>query len=103
MEIIEIISSKVNLDKNILEVSFRTNQDSEDEIREDKIDYNLVDEYGYVLEDESFDFFSLGDDEDEEYEFDEFEDVQIDENELMSFLNEYYMVNPDNLPRAESF
>lgn len=103
MEIIEIVSSKVNLDKNILEVSFRTNQDSEDEIREDKIDYNLVDEYGYILEDESFDFFSFGDDEDEEYEFDEFEDVQIDENELMSFLNEYYMVNPDNLPRAESF
>ena len=57
MEIIEIVSSRIDLEKNLLEVSFRTIDDSDDEIREDKIDYNLVEEYGYTIEDESFDFF----------------------------------------------
>ena len=49
MEIIEIVTSRIDLEKNLLEVSFRTIDDSDDEIREDKIDYNLVEEYGYSI------------------------------------------------------
>jgi hypothetical protein len=103
MEILEIVSSRIDTDKNLLEVQFRTITDSEDEIREDKIDYSLVLEYGYVLEDETFDLFDdFYDDEDEDYSFDD-DTIDIDENELISFLNEYYMVNPDSLPKSTPF
>ncbi len=103
MEILEIVSSRIDTDKNLLEVQFRTITDSEDEIREDKIDYSLVLEYGYVLEDETFDLFdNFYDDEDEDYSFDD-DTIDIDENELISFLNEYYMVNPDSLPKSTPF
>ncbi len=102
MEIIEIVNSRIDLEKNLLEVSFRTIDDSDDEIREDKIDYNLVEEYGYAIEDESFDFFDFDDEEeDEDYILDE--EVPIDESELIAFLNEYYTVNPDNIPKSELF
>ena len=102
MEIIEIVSSRIDLEKNLLEVSFRTIDDSDDEIREDKIDYNLVEEYGYTIEDESFDFFVFEDEEEEEdYILDE--EVPIDESELIVFLNEYSTVNPDNVPKSELF
>jgi hypothetical protein len=40
-------------------VSFRTIDDSDDEIREDKIYYNLVEEYGYAIEDESLSIFLI--------------------------------------------
>jgi hypothetical protein len=103
MEILEIVSSRIDTDKNLLEVQFRTITDSEDEIREDKIDYSLVLEYGYVLEDETFDLFDdFYDEEDEDYSFDD-DTIDIDENELISFLNEYYMVNPDSLPKSTPF
>jgi len=102
MEIIEIVNSRIDSEKNLLEVSFRTIDDSDDEIREDKIDYNLVEEYGYAIEDESFDFFDFDDEEeDEDYILDE--EIPIDESELIAFLNEYYTVNPDNIPKSELF
>ena len=99
MEIIEIVSSRIDLEKNLLEVSFRTIDDSDDEIREDKIDYNLVEEYGYSIEDESFDFF------DDDLEDDLFEEtkIELDEDILTSFLNEYYIVNPDSIPGPEFY
>ena len=43
------------------------------------------------------DFFPY-DDEDDYYE-DEFQ--SIDEDQLISFLNEYYVVNPNKLPKSE--
>jgi hypothetical protein len=70
----------------------------EDQIRTDNIDFKVVTEYGYELETESFDFFS----DDEEYE-DSDTEVEFDEHELLSFLNEYYMVNPDQLPHVEIY
>jgi len=102
MEIIEIVNSRIDSEKNLLEVSFRTIDDSDDEIREDKIDYNLVEEYGYAIEDESFDFFDF-DDEEEDEDYILNEEVPIDESELIAFLNEYYTVNPDNIPKSELF
>ena len=87
MEVVEIISYLVNPKTDLLEVSFRLMGDSEDMIREDKIDYSVAEEYGYTLEDdESFDFF-VYEDEDEgpkdyQYEycrnyFDESNDIEI--------------------------
>lgn len=104
MEVLEIINSRIDVDKNLLEVQFRTISDSDDEIREDKIDYNLVLEYGYVLEDETFDLFdNFYDEDDDDYPSIDEDSIQIDEDELMSFLNEYYMVNPDSLPKSTPF
>ena len=64
MEIKEIVDYFVNLETNILEVNFRTIEDSEDEVRIGNIDYSVVNEYGYDLETESFDFFVEEDDDD---------------------------------------
>lgn len=100
MEIKEIVSYFLNTDSNILEVTFRTIDDSDDMVRNDQIDYTIVEEYGYELETESFDFF------DDEFEDDGFineEKVELDEDELITFLNEYYQINLDSLPKADFY
>jgi hypothetical protein len=99
MEIVEIVSSFLNPTSNILEVTFRTMDDNDDVIRTDNINYNISKEYGYELMSESFDFFS---DDFEEDELDN-EKFELDEDELISFLNEYYEVNPKNLPSSEVY
>lgn len=103
MEIVEIISYSVNVKKNILEVSFRTMDDSDEVMREDSMDYSLAEEYGYQLEEEDYDlFFDMDDDEDYEEDFDT-EEVFLDEDQLISFLNEYYTVNPNSLPKPDVY
>jgi isopropylmalate/homocitrate/citramalate synthase len=99
MEIVEIVSSFLNPTSNILEVTFRTMDDNDDVIRTDNINYNISKEYGYELMSESFDFF---DDDFDEDELDN-EKFELDDDELISFLNEYYEVNPNNLPSAEVY
>ena len=79
MEIKEIISYYLNGDTNIIEVSFRTIEDEEDVLRNDTIDYTIVEEYGFDLVTESFDFF--GDDEDYEGGIFEEEIIELDEDE----------------------
>lgn len=102
MEIKEIVSYFLNTDSNILEVSFRTIEDDEDVLRNDNINYNIVGEYGFDLVTESFDFF------DDEFDDDGFSDenwdkVELDEDDLISFLNEYYTVNPNLLPESDLY
>lgn len=101
MEIKEIISYYLNGDTNIIEVSFRTIDDEEDVLRNDTIDYSIVEEYGFDLITESFDFF--GDDDDIEGGIFEEETIELDEDELVIFLNEYYMINPSQLPKSEFY
>lgn len=96
MEIIEIISYKLNKTSDTLEVKFRTNEDSKDEIRVDTVELKETDDFGYILINEDFGFY---DDEDEDDELLNFND--IDENELMSFLNEYYMIYSERIPEKE--
>ena len=100
MEIIEIVNYFLNSDSNILEVSFRTIDDEDDVLRTDNIDYSIVLEYGFELETESFNFFS------EDFEEDlivEEEKIELDEDELISFLNEYYTINQESLPKSEFY
>jgi hypothetical protein len=100
MEIKEIISYFLNPDTNVLDVSFRTIEDSEEVLRTDNIDYTHVEDYGFDLVSESFDFF------DEEFEDDELyeeEKIELDEEELIIFLNEYYTINPDAVPKSEFY
>jgi hypothetical protein len=99
MEIKEIVSYFLNSDTNIMEVSFRTIDDNDEVLRTDNIDYTVVETYGFDLITESFDFFG----EEFEDELIEEEKVELDEDELTTFLNEYYTINPDVLPKAEFY
>ena len=100
MEIKEIVSYYFNSEKNLLEVSFRTIEDDEDVVRIDTINYDVVESYGFDLVTESFDFFA-DDLDDESYE--EEGKVELDEDELITFLNEYYIVNPDSIPEPKFY
>ena len=99
MEIKEIVSYYFNNEANLVDVSFRTIEDEEDVVRVDTIDYSVIESYGFDLITESFDFF------DDDLEDDSYEEVKIelDEDILTSFLNEYYIVNPDSIPDVEFY
>jgi hypothetical protein len=99
MEIKEIVSYYFNNETNLVDVSFRTIEDEEDVVRIDTIHYSVMESYGFDLITESFDFF------DDDLEDDLYEEVKIelDEDILISFLNEYYIVNPKSLPNSELF
>ena len=100
MEIKEILSYFLNSDSNILEVSFRTIEDEDDVLRNDNINYSIVSEYGFELETETFDVF--GEEFDEDLG-DDNEKIELDEDELISFLNEYYTINENSIPKAELY
>jgi hypothetical protein len=99
MEIKEIVSYYFNNETNLVDVSFRTIEDEEDVVRIDTINYNVIESYGFDLITESFDFF------DDDLEDDLFEEtkIELDEDILISFLNEYYIVNPDSIPDPEFY
>jgi hypothetical protein len=99
MEIKEIVSYYFNNETNLVDVSFRTIEDEEDVVRIDTINYNVIESYGFDLITDSFDFF------DDDLEDDLFEEtkIELDEDILISFLNEYYIVNPDSIPDPEFY
>ena len=99
MEIKEIVSYYFNNETNLVDVSFRTIEDEEDVVRIDTIDYSVIESYGFDLITESFDFF------DDDLEDDSYEEtkIELDEDILISFLNEYYIVNPDSIPDVEFY
>jgi hypothetical protein len=99
MEIKEIVSYYFNNETNLVDVSFRTIEDEEDVVRIDTINYNVIESYGFDLITESFDFF------DDDLEDDLFEEtkIELDEDILISFLNEYYIVNPSSIPGPEFY
>lgn len=100
MEIIEILSFNLDKGKDILEVTFRTNDDSDETMRYDNVECLTVKQYGYELFAESFDFFN---DDEEDDDLKGGVDFEIDEEALISFLNEYYTLHPELLPRAEIY
>ncbi len=102
MEIKEIVSYFLSSESNILEVSFRTIDDEDDVLRTDNIDYSVTEEYGFVLESDTFGFYDSEFDEEEDL-FEEESKIELDEDELISFLNEYYEINPRLLPKAELY
>lgn len=102
MEIKEIVSYFLSAESNILEVSFRTIDDEDDVLRTDNIDYSVTEEYGFVLESDAFGFYDSEFDEEEDL-FKEESKIELDEDELISFLNEYYEINPKSLPKAELY
>ena len=104
MEIKELVSFYINEVSETLDVSFRMTGDSDDEIREDQINLTEVDVFGYNFRKKN----NLGLFDDEDDEFEDFEDFELDEEfeddyEIMSFLNEYYLIYPDKLPDVSLF
>jgi hypothetical protein len=102
MEIIEVVTFHLNNFEEVLEVSFRTNSDNEDVIREAKIPYIDLEDFGYEFHNDSDEFNELNESDDLFEEFED-EDLFIDESEILSFLNEYYTLYMDKLPSAELF
>jgi hypothetical protein len=103
MEVNELISYYLNETLEVLEVTFRTTLDAEDEFREDKIHFDEITDFGYnfVTKDNS-NYRSLLE---EEYDEDDYDDDElfVDEEEVTSFLNEYYLIYPSKLPDSDLF
>lgn len=97
MEIRELVSYYIYEDTKRIEVTFRLTLDSEDEARNDIINLEEAEEFGYKLINDNNDFFQFDDEEEED--FDDF--IDMDEDLLINFLNEYYIVNPTKLPKTE--
>jgi hypothetical protein len=95
MEITELISYNINHGKDTVEVKFRMNEDEDSEIRTDEIQLTEADDFGYTIILEDFDFYDDEDDDDIETTDD------VDEDELIAFLNEYYMIYPERLPTKD--
>jgi hypothetical protein len=102
MEIKELESFYVNEASQTLDVTFRILSDSDDEIRTDQITLEEVKTFGYNINQKVDDFYD-DEDEDDVYLFGDIDDEDLDEQEVISFLNEYYLIYPDNLPDAELY
>jgi hypothetical protein len=105
MEIKDLVSFYINESSQTLDVTFRMLTDGEDEIRTDQINFSEIKNFGYdVLLNKVDEFEDLIDE--DEFEYDDFsglfEDEELDED-VISFLNEYYLINPKSLPKAEFF
>jgi hypothetical protein len=96
MEIAEIISHHIDKIQNIIIVEFKLFGDDDDIVREDFIEYSFFEEFGFDNNNTDLDFLT---------EEDEWEDDDVDyitnEESLISFLNEYYVVYPKKLPKAQ--
>lgn len=97
MEIVEVLSFHLNNLEEVLEVSFRTNSDEEDFSRESEIPYLEISDFGYKFHE------SVDEEDNSSDDFDDFgdDDLFVDENEILTFLNEYYVLFPDKLPKSE--
>lgn len=95
MEILEIVS--YNQTEKITEVTFRLVNDEEDMLRIDVIENEYFDEFGFDFLQPMTDFLFEDEGEDQNDDFWDY----IDEDDLKSFLNEYYVVYPEKLPNAE--
>ena len=103
MEIKELVSYYLNDLSKTLDVTFRTTLDGEDEIREDKINFDEITNFGYdFISDTTDNYRALLD---EDYEDDDYEEdkIFVDDQEVTSFLNEYYLIYPTKLPDSELF
>jgi hypothetical protein len=104
MEVREIVETIIR--EPVLEVRFRMDIDGDDVIRVKEFIIDEIEDYGYKVLTEDFDIF--GDlswsDDDDEYEFDDEEpsEMEVDEDELILFMNEFFMISGD-IPEPEFF
>ena len=91
MEIQELIFFYLHETTKTIEVQFRLSIDSEEEFRTDMIDLSEITDFGFDLITEDYESYE----EDEEEEYFWLDSPTIDEDNLISFLNEYYVVYPN--------
>ena len=99
MEVVEVVSHYIDKTQNIINVEFRLLGDSEDEVREDIVEYLYFEEFGFDNT-KDFDIFESIIDEEDEWDKDDYDYID-NEDDLLSFLNEYYVVYPDKLPKTQ--
>ncbi len=100
MEVIEVISQYIDKVQNLIIVEFRMFGDADDVTREDFIEYSFFEEFGFDNS-KDFDIFeSILEDENEDDWEDDIDYINNEDN-LISFLNEYYVVYPKKIPKAE--
>lgn len=95
MEILEIVS--YNQNDNTTEVVFKMVNDDEDMVRVDVIENSFFDEFGFEYLSPIKDYFYEEDDDESDEDFSDY----LDEDDLKTFLNEYYVVYPEKLPKPE--
>ena len=102
MEIKDLESFYINESSQTLDVTFRILSDNDDEIRADQIDLSETKTFGYNFsKDDTDDLWD--EDEDEDY-FDTYgEEFDMDEEEMISLLNEYYLIYPNRLPNTQLY
>jgi hypothetical protein len=109
MEIKEIINHYVNFTNDILEVSFRTIDDDDTELRNAEIPVVEIIAFGYDFIKNDSSLLEMFEDEEDGGDDEFFDGILSNKNEsldvydLISFLNEYYLVYPDQLPKKELF
>jgi hypothetical protein len=99
MEVVDIISHYIDKTQNLINVEFRLLEDDDDMIREDIIEYSYFEEFGF---DNSKDFNIFDEilDEEDEWGSDDYDYIE-NEDSIITFLNEYYVVYPKKLPKPE--
>ena len=102
MEVREIVETIVR--EPVLEVRFRLDSDSDDVIRISEFIISEIQDYGYNVLYEEFDLFDYDEDEDDDNNYVDDEDIssEVDEDELISFMNDFFMISGD-IPEPEMF
>lgn len=112
MQIKDLVSYYVNESSYTLDITFRLDSDRDDEVRTGQISFDEVKGFGYSFLDDKIDVYkSLFEEEsfEDEEDFDSnlFEDIfsthEIDEQEIISFLDEYYLIYSTRLPESEIY
>lgn len=110
MEIKELVSYYINESSKTLDISFRLINDGDDEVRTDSVELDEVKSFGY-----NFDNFNenplteIYDEDDEDVDdlfgsfFNTEEYFDSEEDDIKSFLEEYYLVYPNKLPKSDFF
>ena len=99
MEIQELIFFYLHESTKMIEVQFRLSIDSDEEFRTDMVDINETSDLGYDLLVEEYSTYE--DDVEEDEDFYWLDSPSIDEDNLISFLNEYYIIYPEKRPKPE--
>jgi hypothetical protein len=99
MEVAEILSHHVDKTQNLIIVEFKLFGDDDDMVREDFIEYTFFEEFGFDNRTDFEIFNVVTEDIEDEWVDDEVD--YIDDESLISFLNEYYIIYPKKLPKPE--
>jgi translation elongation factor EF-Tu-like GTPase len=111
MKIKEIVDYYYNPKSEIIQVSFRLNEDGEDEIREHEFELDFVEKSGFfILENYDYelsDFPIIYEEDTDELIIDEEasdeKEYEVDKSELKDFMDEYYKLNPKKIPPSFLF